>query len=350
MHQEACGRDADLAGIAELGGTGGLDGQGDVGVFADDDRGVAAQLHGHALHVLASQAGQHLADRRGAGEGDLANDRVRDQVAGDLGRIAVDQADHAGRQAGVGEGADQLGRGGRGFLGRLDQHGAAAGQRGRQLAHDLVDREVPGREGRDRADGVFHDQLAHGQVARGHDAAVDAHAFVGEPFDDVGGGHGLTLGLGQRLAVFLRQHGANRGRAFAHQRGRTAHDLGALERGHIAPDFKAFLRSDQRAVQVLDAGVGDAADFLARGGIEDSQAAAVGSVLPFAGNEELGAGIGHWEGPAGWSTRRQTPRTGDCPRFWRALAQALQATVAQATFRPLCCGAPARVRDAPSAH
>jgi hypothetical protein len=147
----------------------------------------------------------------------------------------------------------------------------------RQLAHHLVDREVPRRERRHRAHRVFQHHLARGQVeARGHDAAVHAQAFVGKPFNDVGGGHGLALGLDQRLALLLRQQGANGAGAFAHQRGGAAHDLVALDGGQVAPGLEAFLRGGQRRVQVGDAGMGHAADFLAGGRVEDRQ------VLPLA--------------------------------------------------------------------
>ena len=128
VHQEARRRDAHLAGVAQLGAAGHLGGLGDVGVGRDDHRRVAAELHRHALHVLAGQRGELLADHRGAGEGDLADHRVRDQVLRDLGRVAVDQVDHAGRHAGIGKGADQFGRRRRRFLGRLDDDRAAGGQ------------------------------------------------------------------------------------------------------------------------------------------------------------------------------------------------------------------------------
>ena len=81
-----------------------------VGVVEDDHRRVAAELHRHPLHVLAGERGELLADDGRAGERDLADHRMRDQVRRDLGRVAVDEADRARRHAGVDEGADQLGR------------------------------------------------------------------------------------------------------------------------------------------------------------------------------------------------------------------------------------------------
>ena len=133
----------------------------DVGIVEHDHRGMAAELHRGPLHVPAGERGELLADRRRAGEADLADDRMRDQVLGDLRRDAVDQADDARRHARIDKGPDQRGRRRRGFLRRLDDDRAAGGERRRQLAHHLVDREVPGREGGDRADrqleGHLHD-------------------------------------------------------------------------------------------------------------------------------------------------------------------------------------------------
>ena len=307
VHQKARGRNADLARVAELGRAGRLHGQRHIGVFGHDHRRVAAELHRDALHVLAGQRGELLAHRRGAGESDLADHRVRDQVAGDLGRVAVHQAQHAGRQAGVGEGAHQFGRRGRGFLGRLDDHRAAAGQRGAELTHHLVDGEVPGGERGHGTHRVFEHHLPRRQVeARGHDAAIDAQAFVGEPVDDVGRGQHLALGLGQRLALLLGQHGRDGAGAVAHQGGCAAHGLAAFDGRHVAPGLEAGQRGGQRGVQVGDAGVGHAADFLAGGRVEDRQGLAAGGVLPPAVDEELGVGVGH-EGPScnrsGWSVR-----------------------------------------------
>ena len=101
VHEEARRRHAHLAGIAILEGAHQLGRALDVGVVEHQHRRVAAELHGGALHVAGGQRVQMLADRHRAGERDLADDRVRDQVLGDLGRHAVDEVDHARRHAGV---------------------------------------------------------------------------------------------------------------------------------------------------------------------------------------------------------------------------------------------------------
>jgi hypothetical protein len=42
---------------------------------------MAAELHGGALHVLAGERGQVLADGGGAGERDLLDQRMRDRYS-----------------------------------------------------------------------------------------------------------------------------------------------------------------------------------------------------------------------------------------------------------------------------
>ena len=77
---------------------------------------MTAQFHRRALHVRAGQRGQLLADRRRAGERDLADHRMRNQVARDLSRVAEHQADRARRHAGIDESLQQRSRRGRAFL------------------------------------------------------------------------------------------------------------------------------------------------------------------------------------------------------------------------------------------
>ena len=110
LHQKPGGRHAHLAGIAEFAGRHGFSGQRHVGVVKNHNRGMATQLHGHALHVQAGHGGQLLAHRGRARERDLADRRVRNQVRRDVGRVAVDQVNTACRHTSINEGPDQLGR------------------------------------------------------------------------------------------------------------------------------------------------------------------------------------------------------------------------------------------------
>ena len=292
VDQEARGRDADLSRVAELRAAGGLDRQRDIGVLRHDHRRMTAQFHRHPLHVGAGQRRQLLAHRCRSGEGDLADDRVGNEVAGDLGRIAEDQPDGAGRHAGVDEGLEQRRRGCRRLLGRLHEEGASGGQGRAELAHDLVDREVPRREGGHRPDRFLQHQLLRRQVARRHDASIDAAAFVGEPLDDVGAGQHLDLGLGHRLALLLGQQPGDVGRAFAQQCGGAAHGGGALVRRHLAPGLEALAGGFQRAVQVDLAGMGHLADDGTGGRVAHVDGLAADRIDPFVGDQQADIGIG----------------------------------------------------------
>ena len=110
LHQHTRRRHADLAGIAILRRCQQAACGIHIGIVEHDRRCVAAEFHRHALHVRARDGRKLLAHGGGTGERDLADDRMRNEVLGDLGRHAVDQIDHTGRHAGIGKAADQFGR------------------------------------------------------------------------------------------------------------------------------------------------------------------------------------------------------------------------------------------------
>jgi ParB family chromosome partitioning protein len=213
------------------------------------------------------------------------------QVRRDRRRIAVDEVDRAGRHAGVGERADQLGRRARRLLGRLDDDRAAGGERRRELAHDLVDREVPRRERGDRADRLLDDELIDPFAARRDDAAVGAARFLGEPVDRVGAVEDLALRLGEGLALLLRHDLGDRLQPLAQQVGGLAHHLRALVRRHLAPGPEAFRRRLERAVEVGAVGERERADRLAGGGVDDRMRTAGSGRRPGAVDVELDVGV-----------------------------------------------------------
>ncbi|MNL24830.1 hypothetical protein D3C87_1462810 [compost metagenome] len=101
----------------------------------------------------------HLDARAGrAGEADHVHARVAGQGRADTRPVAVDQVEHARRNARrVHDFGPEKARQGR-DLGRLQHHGAAHGQGRGDLAADLVRRPVPrGDEGAD-TDGLAADQ------------------------------------------------------------------------------------------------------------------------------------------------------------------------------------------------
>ena len=129
-----------------------------------------------------------LADRDRAGEGNLLDPLLGDQMLGDFRRHAEDEIEHAGRHAGVGEAAHQFDAAARSFFRGLDDDRAAGGERAGNLAHWGQSLEIPRREGRDHAARFLQHKLAYAFLPPGHDTAIGAAAFLGIPVDDVGGG------------------------------------------------------------------------------------------------------------------------------------------------------------------
>ena len=149
-HQHPAQRVAALAAVGEAPGDPELDRFHQVGVVQDDVRRLAAELQRHAFdrlrgHFRDATDGavlqQHHAvrvhdprDQVGAHQHAIVGDRDRDSVA---------RAHPA-----VGEDAGEELRGERGDLAGLQHHGAPRGQGGDHFGHHLVQRVVPGRDGR----------------------------------------------------------------------------------------------------------------------------------------------------------------------------------------------------------
>ena len=78
---------------------------------------------------------------------------------------------------------------------------AAGGERRARLARDHRGGEIPRRDGGDDADGLAQHHDAFVGLVAGDDVAVDALAFLGEPFDERGRVGDLALRFRQRLAL-----------------------------------------------------------------------------------------------------------------------------------------------------
>jgi hypothetical protein len=128
-------------------------------------------------------------------------------------------------------------------------------------------------------------------ATRRHDAAIDTQSLVGKPFDDAGAGNDFHLGLGQRLALLLRQQRGDLVGALLEQGCGTAHDGAALMGRHLAPDLKALVGRRQGAVQVGNIGMGHTANHLAACRVAHINFLAAGSVLPLTVDQKLGIRI-----------------------------------------------------------
>ena len=90
------------------------------------------------------------------------------------------------------------------LLRRLDDHRAAGGDRGADLAGAHRGREVPGGDEVAGADRLAHHQHPAGAVAGDLVVAVDAQRLAGEPAEELGRVGDLGLRLGDRLAHLER--------------------------------------------------------------------------------------------------------------------------------------------------
>jgi hypothetical protein len=252
---------------------------------------MAAELHGDTLHVRAGHGGEMLADRYRAGERDLADGLVRDEITGDFRRHPEHQIEHAGRQAGIGQRLHQGGAAGRRFLRPLENDRAAGRQRGSHLAGRLVDGKIPGREGGDRPDRLLRDDLLHRVAARRDEPPIGAPRLLGEPVENVGAADHLPLGLGLRLAVLAGQDGRDGGGTFAQEIAGLAQDLAPIVGGDLAPGLETVFGGGERAIKIGLLGPRHAADGLAGRRIDHRQGGAADAGAPGAVDDQESVGI-----------------------------------------------------------
>ena len=106
-----------------------------------------------------------------------------DEVVGDFCRIAIDQAHGASGHARIGKGADQSRRAGGVSSGALTRWSSLRPGRG-ELAHHLVDGEVPGVKAATRGPPGSDDHLLGLRLREGTMRPYTRWDLVGKPFDD----------------------------------------------------------------------------------------------------------------------------------------------------------------------
>ena len=174
---------------------------------------------------------------------------MRDQIVGDLGRIAEHEIQNPGRQPGVVEGAHQLHRAGRRFFRSLEDDGTARRQRAADLSRRRTHRKIPRRERRDRTDRLPQHGMPHAVFAR-DDAPIEPQSFGGVPFDDIAAAQDLEPGLIDRLALLERHRDRHLVDALADEAGGLQDDLRALGRRCLAPDRKSPFSGRERVVEI----------------------------------------------------------------------------------------------------
>jgi ParB family chromosome partitioning protein len=228
------------------------DGQLEVGVLADHERALAAQLEDRRRDLVGRRVEDVARRRDPAGEGDLVDAGVTDERGAGLGAEAGEDVDEAGRdQVGGAEAELDDARGGE--LGRLKHDGVAGRERRRDLQRGRDQRRVPGDQRGDHAD-----RLALGPDAQAGVAGRDVVAVGGprEPGvvaeDRDRGRHVGHRGLAQRAPVLGRQQRRPVGVGLDPVGDRGQQRL-ALGRAAGAPAPQGAARGDDGLVDVLDA-------------------------------------------------------------------------------------------------
>jgi hypothetical protein len=232
VHEEPLRRDAHLAAVAGLGDDRGLGDGVDVDVGEHQHRRVAAELERQALDRARGAVHQQLAHTRRAGERELAAARVVEERLTHAVGVAVDDVEHARRQARVVQELRVVERRARRELRRADDDGAAGGQGGGRGAVDVVDREVPG------GDHAHHAERRVGHVdaaavgAGGDPAPAELPRVLrGDP-QVVRHAGPLGLRLRERLAGLLGGAPRHDVEAVAHELGRPLEHRGPVV--HVA--------------------------------------------------------------------------------------------------------------------
>ncbi|ABA50512.1 hypothetical protein BURPS1710b_2316 [Burkholderia pseudomallei 1710b] len=161
-HEHARMRGARLPGVQIARGHRALHRGREIGVVENHRRRFAAQFERDALHAGRGELGDALARARRAGERHHVDIGVARERLADDGPVAAHEIEHAGGQPRVVNRLGEDERIERCDLGRLQRDRAARRERGRDLQRDLVERIVPGRDRRDDADRLAHDErIAH---------------------------------------------------------------------------------------------------------------------------------------------------------------------------------------------
>ena len=290
---EAIGRGAGLAAVAHLRDHRALDRRVDVGIVEYQERRVATQFHGAVDDAVGRRPQQGSPDLGGAGEGQLAHQRVMQNRVNHLARAARRHDVHdARRNARLGEDfRHEQRRQGR-IRRRFEDHRAAGRDGRRDLARGHGGRIVPRRNEHADADRLMHhdDPVAAG--GRRENLAVVANRFLGIPAKELGGVVGFPEGVGQRLAVLAHDVLGNGPAILAQQLPRPAQDLGTFP-GYTPGPLAPRLMSDlDGPCHVLHGGAGDVGDGRFRRWILHREGPAVGGIAPFAADEQLRSHFG----------------------------------------------------------
>ena len=239
-----------------------------VGIRHDDHVVLRAAKALHALAVGTATAIDIFRNRRRPDKADAGNDRViKDRV--DRFLVAVDHLQHAIRQPCLLHQFRQHQGNRRIPLGRFQDEGIPAGQRGAHLPHRDHGRKVEGRDARRHTDGLAHGihvdprTCAVGEFPLQHVGRADAELDHFQPALDI------ALGIRDRLAMFRRQRLGQLVHVAVQQADEFHHHPRAALRVRRAPFHLRLCGIRRGGIQLCLGCQRDPRLHLARGGVED---------------------------------------------------------------------------------
>ena len=203
-----------------------------------------------------------------AGEADTGHVRMRDECLA-CRRVALDEVEHAVREARPLCRVDEQGRGQGGERGRFEDRGAAGEQGRGDLPDRDGEREVPGRDESDDADGAA-EGVGEGAVLLGGrgDPAEEPGLSRGEVEYGAGSGH-LAARLAQQLALLPGDRRGELRFPFGELPADRGQVRGPLDRSACPPGGQGRRGGVHRPVGVHAAGLGELPHVVAQIGRVD---------------------------------------------------------------------------------
>ena len=241
----------------------------EVAVGEDHVGAFAAEFECRAFERVC---GLFLDDFRGvdvAREGDFVDVRVADDGCACGFAEAVDHVDDAGRKAGFGGELGHAHRGDRRLLGGLHDDRVAAGE-GRAPFHgEHQEREVPGDDLADHADGLA-ERVGEEVAADGDRAALDFVGPAAVVFEEVRDALDVAERVAEDLAAVERFEFRELLGVFLDEFGEFEEESAAVGGVHLFPGggIEGVAGGFDGAVDVGRVTLGDAAEFFAGRGVE----------------------------------------------------------------------------------
>ena len=260
---------ANLSGAVEIGHHGDIGSEIEIGIVKDNQRRLAAQLHGDLFQGRARCVSHHFfAAGDAAGKRDFIDARMLGEQLTGHRAAAWQHVEHAVRHACFAVDFRQLQGGERGHFARLKDHRVAGRQRRRGFPQGDLNRIVPRADTRHHAE-RFATRIDERGIAQRDLLALQRRDQARVVLQHVCAGNDIHAGgFAQRLAGIQSFQRGQLVVAPAQDIYRAAQNARTLHRGHRRPDLLAFACGGNGAVDVVAASLMHLRQHFAVGGID----------------------------------------------------------------------------------